>query len=144
MLGRVIDDFKRSARTALKLTSLAAIVATTLFIAVLFLCGAAFIAVLQAYGAVEACLTGAAIFLLMGLIAAGLYLARKNQARARAAERSKATLHTALSDPLLLVAGIRAMRAIGVKRLIPILAIGGLALSFFASRSASADVTPAE
>jgi hypothetical protein len=36
------------------------------------------------------------------------------------------------------------IRAIGIKKLIPILAVGGLALGFMASRGAAADEAPAE
>ena len=49
-----------------------------------------------------------------------------------------------LADPLLLATGIQIVRAIGVKRLIPILAIGGLALGLMASRSQAGDQAPAE
>jgi hypothetical protein len=42
-----------------------------------------------------------------------------------------------LADPMLLAAGLQVVRAIGVKRLIPILAVGGLALGFLMSRGAA-------
>jgi hypothetical protein len=42
-----------------------------------------------------------------------------------------------LADPMLVAAGIQVVRAIGVKKLIPILAVGGLALGFLASRAQS-------
>jgi hypothetical protein len=47
---------------------------------------------------------------------------------------------------MLVAAGLQVIRAIGVKRLIPILAVGGLALGIFASRNASgaSDQAPAE
>jgi hypothetical protein len=144
MFARVIGDFKESANTALRLTSLAALVAIALFITVSFLCAAGFVYVLQTYGPIAACLTGAAIFLLVALISAAIYVARKNRARARAAEATRSTLHSALSDPMLVAAGIQVIRAVGVKRLIPILALGGLALGLLASRGASTDQTPAE
>ena len=38
---------------------------------------------------------------------------------------------------MLLAAGLQVVRAIGVKKLIPLLAIGGLALGFMMSRGAS-------
>jgi hypothetical protein len=56
-------------------------------------------------------------------------------------------VQTALADPMLVAAGIQVIRAIGVKKLIPILALGGLALGLMASRSTSSDQTdeaPAE
>ena len=45
---------------------------------------------------------------------------------------------------MLVAAGIQVIRAIGIKKLIPILAVGGLALGFLASRNSAADETPAE
>jgi purine nucleoside phosphorylase len=54
-------------------------------------------------------------------------------------------VHSALADPMLVAAGLQVIRAIGVKRLIPILAVGGLALGFLASRNTAAgDEAPAE
>jgi hypothetical protein len=144
MFARVIGDFKESANTALRLTSLAVLVAVALFITVSFLCAAGFVFMLQTYGPIAACLTGAAIFLLVALVSAAIYVARKNRARARAAEATKSALHSALSDPMLVTAGIQVIRAVGVKRLIPILALGGLALGLLASRGASTDEAPAE
>jgi hypothetical protein len=147
MFQRVIDDFKDSTGTALRLTSLAAAVALALFVTTSFLCAAAFVFVLQRYGLVEACLTGAGIFFVVTLIAAVCYMVRKNQVKARAAETAKSAVQTALADPMLVAAGIQVIRAIGVKKLIPILALGGLALGLMASRSASSDQTdeaPAE
>jgi hypothetical protein len=147
MFQRAIDDFKDSTGTALRLTSLAAAVALALFVTTSFLCAAAFIFVLQRYGLVEACLTGAGIFFVVTLIAAGCYMVRKNQVKARAAETAKSAVQTALADPMLVAAGIQVIRAIGVKKLIPILALGGLALGLMASRSTSSDQTdeaPAE
>ncbi len=145
MFARVIDDLKESTGSALRLTSLAAAVALALFITISFLCAAAFVYVLQTYGLIEACLTGAGIFLAVALVVAALYLARKNRARARTAEAAKSAGYIALADPMLVAAGIQIVRAIGVKKLIPILAVGGLALGLLASRNSSAaDEAPAE
>jgi hypothetical protein len=154
MLQRLIDDFKDSTGTVLRLTSLAAAAAMALLVTTAFLCAAAFVFVLEKYGPVQACLTGAAIFFVVTLIAAGSYMVRKKQiekqieARAeQAAKAAKSTAQTVLSDPMLVAAGIQVIRAIGVKKLIPILAVGGLALGFFASRanaSSSASEAPAE
>jgi hypothetical protein len=144
MFGRVIDDFKESTGTAFRLTSLAAAVALAVFITISFLCAAAFVYVLQSYGLIEACLTGAGIFLAVALIVAAFYAARKNRARKRAAETAKSAVHTALADPMLVAAGIQVIRAIGVRKLVPILAVGGLALGLLASRNSSVDQAPAE
>jgi fatty acid desaturase len=149
MFGRMIDDFKQSTGSALRLTSLAAAAALALFVTTCFICAAAFVLVLDKYGLVQACLTGAAVFFVVTLIAAFSYMARKKQiekeARARAAEAAKSAVHSALADPMLVAAGIQVIRAIGIKKLIPILAVGGLALGFLVSRNAAAgDHAPAE
>jgi hypothetical protein len=145
MFGRMIDDFKDSAGTALRLTSLAAAAAVTLFIAISFLCAAAFVYVLQNYGLIEACLTGAAVFLVVTLIAAVTYMVRKNRIKTRVKENAKSAMQTALADPMLVATGIQLIRAIGIKKLIPILAVGGLALGLLASRNHSVgDEAPAE
>jgi hypothetical protein len=144
MFQRLADDLKDSTGTALRLTSLAAAAALALFITISFLCAAAFVFMLQRYGLVEACLTGAGVFLIVAVIAAGCYIVRKNQVKARAAETAKSAVQTALADPMLVAAGIQVIRAIGVKKLIPILAVGGLALGLLASRNSSPDETPAE
>jgi hypothetical protein len=141
MFQRMIDDFKDSTGTALRLTFLAAGAALALFLTTAFLCAAAFVFVLQRYGLVEACLTGAGVFFVVTLIAAGAYMMRKNQIKARA-EPAKSAIQTALADPMLLAAGIQVIRAIGVKRLIPLLAVGGLALGLLANRSNPGDEAP--
>jgi len=144
MFARMIDDFKQQTGTALRLTSLAAAVAVALFITTCFLCAAAFMFVLEKYGPIQACLAGAGIFFVVTLIAAGCYMVRKNQIKARVEDTAKSAMQSALADPMLVAAGIQVIRAIGIKRLIPILAVGGLALGFLASRGAARDEAPAE
>ena len=144
MFGRMIDDFKESTGTALRLTSLAAAAAFALLITTSFLCAALFVYVLQKYGPIEACLAGAGVFFLVTLIAAVCYMVRRNQIRARAeqaareaARSAKSAASNMLADPMLLAAGLQVVRAIGVKKLVPILAIGAVALGFMMSRGAS-------
>jgi hypothetical protein len=95
---------------------------------------ALFVYVLQTEGLIYACLAGAAIFVIAALLAAGAYVYQKRQAEARAAEAAKSTAHSVLSDPMVMAVGLQVVRAIGIKRLIPILAVGGLALGFLAAR----------
>ena len=139
MFQRMIDDFKRSVATSMQLTSLAAAMAFTLFVTVVFLCAAGFVYVLQSYGLIAACLAGAAAFFVVTLIVAGCYAVSKNRRKARVAEPTKSALHAALSDPMLVATGIQLVRAIGIKRLVPILAVGGLALGILASRGHTTD-----
>ncbi|KJC60595.1 signal peptide protein [Bradyrhizobium sp. LTSPM299] len=148
MLQRLIDDVKESTGSALRLTSLAGAAAIALFITTAFLCAAAFVLVLQNYGPVQACLAGAAIFFVVAVIAAISYTMRKRQMQRRAAEAAKAAKAAAttglLADPMLLATALQIVRAIGVRRLIPILAVGGIVLGVMASRSAAAGSEPAE
>ena len=141
MFQRAIDDLKESTGNALRLTSLAGAAVVAAFVTILFLCAAAFVFVLQRYGLIEACLTGAGIFFLVTLISVVTYEVRRNAMRKHAAEAAKSAARTALSDPRLVAAGIQIVRAIGVKKLIPILAVGGLALGLLAGRHEPDDGT---
>ena len=140
MLQRLIDDVKQSTGNTLRLTSLAAAAAIALFITLAFLCAAAFVYVLQHYGPVEACLSGAALFLVVTLIVIAVYMARKREMQRRAekaAKAAKSAAATMFADPALIATGLQIVRAVGVKRLVPILLVGGLALGLMASRSAA-------
>ena len=146
MLQSFIDDLKASTGIALRMTSLIAAAAFTLFIAISFLCAAAFAYVLQHYGIVPACLAGAAVFFVVALIAAGCYLYQRRQTQ-RAADAAKAqaksAFATVMGDPMMVAAGLQIVRAVGVKRLLPILAIGGIAFGLMAQRKSSSE-SPAE
>lgn len=141
MFQRIIDDFKDSTGTAMRQTSLAAAVALNLFVTTSFLCAAAFVFVLERHGLIDACLTGAGIFFVFALITSGCYLMRRKQVKTRATETAKSAVQPAF-DPMLVAAGIQVIRAIGLKKLIPLLAVGGLALGFLASRNSSSDDAP--
>jgi hypothetical protein len=151
MLQRLIDDFKEQSGSALRLSLLAAAAAVALFIAASFLCAAGFVVVLERYGLTQACLAGAALFFMVTMIAVGSYMVRKHEISMRAQERAReraqearSALNSGLADPRLIAMGVQLVRTIGIKRLIPILAVGGLALGFLASRHTTTDETPAE
>lgn len=148
MFQRIIDGISASTGTTIRLTSLAAGAAFALLVTTGFLCAAAFISVLQKYGPVQACLAGAGIFFLLTLTAAGAYWGYKREVQKRAqiaAERAaKSAAQGMLADPMLLATGLQIARAIGVKRLLPILAIGGVALGILVSRAGVADEVSAE
>ena len=96
-------------------------------------------------GLIEACLAGAGLFFIVTLIAAGTYMVRKRQIQRQAREHAKSAAHAMLADPMVVAAGLQLVRGIGLKRLIPILAVGGLALGVLAGRnSAAGDQAPAE
>lgn len=147
MFQRILDGISASTGTTVRLTSLAAGAAFALFITTCFLCAAAFISVLQKYGPVQACLAGAGVFFLLTLTAAVSYWAYKRELRREAhiaAERAAKAAPSMLADPMLLATGLQIVRAVGVKRLLPILAIGGVALGIMASRAGVSDETSAE
>lgn len=146
MLHKFIDDFRDSTGTALRLTSLAAAVAVSLFITTGFLCAATFVFVLERYGLMYACLAGAGVFFVATLLAAICYAVRKHQVQRKpveAAKEAKSALQTALSDPMMVAAALQVVRTVGISRLIPILAVGGIALGVMANRG-TADSEAAE
>ena len=143
MLQNFVDDLKASTGTALRLSSLAIAAAISLFITTSFLCAALFVAVLQRYGLIAACLSGAALFFIVTMIAAGSYLYRKRQLNKRPVAAAKSALATALGDPMVVAAGLQMVRTVGIKRLLPLLAIGGIAFGLMARR-APAEEQPAE
>lgn len=148
MFHKLLDDFRESTGTALRLTSLAAAVAVSLFITTGFLCAAAFVFVLERYGLMYACLAGAGVFFVATMLAAACYAMRKHQimrAPVEAAKEAKSPLQTALSDPMIVAAALQIVRTVGVSRLVPLLAVGGIALGLIASRrSHEAEAEPAE
>jgi hypothetical protein len=141
---RIIDDFKESSGNVVRLTSLAAAAAFALFITTAFLCAAAFMFVLEKYGPIEACLAGAAVFLVVALLSAGSYMVRKHQIKVKAEQAAKSAAHSLLADPAMMAIGLQVVRAVGIKRLVPILAIGGVALGLLAARGHAQAEEPAE
>jgi hypothetical protein len=53
-------------------------------------------------------------------------------------------MQTALSDPMVLAAGLQIVRTIGIKRIIPLLALGGVAFGLMAHRNSAAKEEPGE
>lgn len=144
MFQRIVDELKQSATAAVRQALLMIMAALALFVTVAFLCAAAFVVVLDNYGLLAACLAGAGVFFLATLIAGGSYLIGKGRRRPPAAQRTKSPAHNLLADPVIVASGLQLVKAIGLKRLVPILAIGGLALGLMAGRNSAADQTPAE
>ncbi len=114
----------------------ASLVAAT--VTVSFLCAAAFVVALERYGLVDAFLAGAGVFLVATMALLGtyaIYVARRRRdAQVRAALEPPP--FSALADLRVILGGLQIVQAIGFKRLLPILAIGGAAFAL-ASRPAS-------
>jgi hypothetical protein len=141
---RIVDDFKESTGNVVRLTSLAAAAAFALFITTAFLCAAAFMFVLEKYGPIEACLAGAAVFLVVALLAAGSYMVRKHQLKVKAEQEARSAAHSLLADPAMLAIGLQVVRAVGIKRLVPLLAVAGVAVGLLATRGHAQAEEPAE
>src|SRR5579863_2589427 len=127
MLKKMLDDLKNSINTTLRGLSLGVAALLTGFVALCFLCAAAFIFILDRYGPIEACLAGAGAFLLVAIVLVIWRLALRRRAKRRA-ETAKSAMQVALMDPMVIAAGIQIVRTIGIKRLVPLLAIAGVAL----------------
>ena len=141
MIQQYIDDLKGRAGSAVRMTSLAVVIAALLFIGLAFLCAALFVYVLQTYDVIYACLAIAAVFIVAAVIAAGLlaYQKRKAEEAAAAAAAARPTTASALADPVVVAMGLQIVKTVGVKRLVPILAVAGVALGFLAARHMTSD-----
>ena len=138
MFERISDRWKKDASGALWLVMIAAASLVAATVTVSFLCAAAFVVAFERYGLVDACLAGAGVFLVATMALLGtyaIYVARRRRdAQVRAALEPPPM--SALADPRVILAGLQIVQAIGFKRLLPILAIGGAAFAL-ASRPAS-------
>jgi glucan phosphoethanolaminetransferase (alkaline phosphatase superfamily) len=134
MLHHMIDDLKTTSAVALRLTGLLLASAVALFVTTGFLCAAIFIVVLQRYGLPEACLAGAAVFFILTLITALIYMLYKRETQRQPVEAENSALTAALNDPAMIAVALQVGRAIGFKRLVPLLAIAGVALGLSANR----------
>ena len=90
MIQQYIDDLKGRAGSAVRMTSLAVVIAALLFIGLAFLCAALFVYVLQTYDVIYACLAIAAVFIVAAVIAAGLLAYQKRKAEEAAAAAAAA------------------------------------------------------
>lgn len=149
MLQRLIDDVRSGMGDSLRLTGLAAAAAFALFVATCFFCAALFMFVLIREGAVAACLAGGGVFLVLAVLAGGCYMLKRRQDRLRleeaarqAAREAKSAASSLLSDPAALAIGLQVVRMVGVKRMIPLLAIGGVALGLFAGQRSRRNSPP--
>jgi hypothetical protein len=149
MLQRLVDDLKNSTGATLRMTSLAALAGLALFVTLSFVCAAVFVAVLQSFGPIQACLTLAGIFLVIALVIGSIYLTKKRRARERAiAAAQRAAREAAASgpmiDPMILATALPIVRAVGLTKLIPLLAVAGVAYGYYMSRSSppAADDAP--
>lgn len=157
MFGGFLDEFKVSFNLTMKAMIAGAIFAFAGMAA--FICGVVvlFLWTLQTYGLMHAWGTIAAVFGTVALFALIPLLAssRKRAALQRAAEQRLAKAQAEKSkdpewwqNPAALLTGVQIARTLGIKGLIPILAIGAVAAGYFLSRQSTdesgATMEPAE
>jgi len=128
MFERLSDRWRKEAGSAVRLAAIAAAGVAAAGVALAFLSAAAFVVILERYGLVDACLAGAAAFLaatvILLIVYAGVAASSRQEARAIAEPSSSPS---PLADPRLILVGLQVAQAIGFKRLLPILAVGGAA-----------------
>jgi hypothetical protein len=141
MLQRLIEDARMSAGSAARAACFGVVMAVSLFVVTGFLSAAAFLYVMPKEGAVAACFAGGAVFFAVALIAATVFFIKQEQDRkrteaaaARAAQSAKSAASSLFSDPATIAIGLQIVRAVGVRRMIPLLAIGGVALGLMAGQ----------
>ncbi len=127
MLQKAINEGRSTVRAALRATTLVIAAGVAALVALGFVCAAGFIYIRDRYGVIEACLAGAALFLVAAIVLFVCYASLRRRAR-RPAAVAKSTMQAALTDPMVIAAALQIVRTIGIKRLIPLLAIGGVAL----------------
>ena len=131
MLQNMIDDVKGAIGAAAQTSGVVAAAVFTAFVTLCFLCAAAFVFVLDRYGLIMACLSGAGVFFLVTLVLL-IWLEALKRRAAKPKEVAKSTMQTALADPMVIAAGLQLVRVVGIKRLIPLVALGGVALGLLA------------
>jgi uncharacterized oligopeptide transporter (OPT) family protein len=138
MLNKLLDDLKDHTSAVAGQFIVLLLVGMFGLVTLGFLTAAGFIYVADKYGALNACLAGAGTFLVAALIAVIIYAARKSSLKRKPARpQPKSPLQAALSDPMVIATALQATRMIGVKRLLPLLVIGGLAFGLYSKRPAT-------
>jgi hypothetical protein len=131
MFEKVYERWKSDARGTLRLLALATACACAAAVALGFVCAAGFVFALDRYGLVDACLVGATVFVAAALVLLAAYVIlaarRRRQERARASVEARSS--SALADPRLVLLAVQIVQTIGVRRLIPLLALGAAAFA---------------
>jgi hypothetical protein len=131
MWQNMIDGMKGAIGAAAQISGVVAAVIFAAFVTLCFLCAAAFVFVFDRYGLIMACLSGAGLFFLVTLFLL-IWLDVLKRRAAKPKEVAKSTMQTALADPMVIAAGLQLVRVVGIKRLILLVALGGVALGLLA------------
>jgi len=128
MLERLIGDWREATVAEIRVIAVAVAAAGAATASLGLACAAVFVAVMNRFGVVDACLTVAAVFLALTLALLALYVGLRRRA-ARAASLAKARNRSLIADPLVVATGLQLVQAVGVKRALTLLAIVGGAIA---------------
>ncbi len=135
MLQKLIDDLTGGLRKAVGLAAVSMALVVTGLLTICFLCAALFVYALQTYGLLQACLGGAALFLIVSVVLVIILAASRTRKKPVVKPPAKSTVHTMVTDPMVLTAGLQVARVLGMRRLITLVALGGVALGLLATKS---------
>lgn len=137
MFDRVIGDWRRAivAETRVAAIGVAALSAASVTLGML--CAALFVVIMDHYNVLYACLAVAVVFFCITVALFVLYLATRHNAGRKAAA-SPATRQSVLVDPVVLATGVRIVQAIGIKKIVALLAVLGTGMAL-ASRASTPD-----
>ena len=145
MLNELIHDLQRDIGDGLRAIVIYGLAIIALIAAVVLASAAGYTVIADLFGPVTAQLVLAGGFLLLSLVLAGVAMASRANARKRvASERQRARAARSqqpsmLANPALLATGLQVARAVGFKRIVPLVALAGLALGYFATRETDDD-----
>jgi hypothetical protein len=128
MLGGLFD-LLRAPRAAARTFAIVAAAALCVAIAAAFVCAAAIVVALDRYGPVDTCLGAALVFLVLAVALGAIQAAITGRRRREARQTTTNASLAALSDPRAILIGLQVVQAVGLKRLLPLLAIAGTAFA---------------
>jgi heme/copper-type cytochrome/quinol oxidase subunit 2 len=136
MFDRLFDRWRSEAQLRLRLIIIASAFILSAALAFCFLCAAALVIAVERYGAVDACLASAAVFLvvaaILAIVRSGLNARRR---RRKAAEKAAETTPLSpFADPRTVLVTLQIIQTVGLKRLLPVIALGGAAFAIAAAQ----------
>jgi len=133
VLAGPLADFKARLNVSLRAATWGAITALAGAVAILFFCIALFTWLAQQYGSITAGLVLGGIFLLI-MLTAGVTCMAIRRKRVKLRAREAAAGSNWWQDPALVLTALQITRMIGVRRLVPIAIVGGIAMGLLSSQ----------
>jgi tellurite resistance protein TehA-like permease len=128
MFDRIIGDVRRAASTEMRLIAIGGAASLAAAATLSLLCAAPFVFVMDRYNILYACLTVAGIWLILTLTLLAIYAATRRQAE-RASIAAHATRRSLLADPFVIASAVQIVQALGIKRVVALLAVAGTAMA---------------